>query len=87
MDWADLVAHGVADHAVFWVEHHEDLVNAELLSGRSPPDYLIVWAALKHDVLAPVIAPVVDGSIRRGDGVVAVGGGSDHCRGEEENTD
>lgn len=87
MHWADLVAHGVAYHAVFWIEHHEDLVNAELLSGRGPPDYPIVWAALKHNVLAPVIAPVVDGSVRRRDGVVSVGGGSDHCRGEEENTD
>lgn len=72
MDGADLVAHGVADQVVFGVEHHEDLVHAELLGGRRLPDGLVVWAALEGDGLTPLVAFGLDGAVGGGDGVITV---------------
>lgn len=83
---ADPVAHGVADQVVLSVKHHKDLVHAELLGGQLRPDGLVVLAALEGDRLTPLVASGLDGAVGRGDGVVAVGGGSDHWgRGEEKN--
>lgn len=84
MDRADLVAHGVADHAVVRVEHHKDLVHAEQLGGRGPSHGLLLRAALEKDMLTPLVASVVDGTVGRGDCVVAVGGGSDHWAEEKQ---
>lgn len=84
MNRADLVAHGVADQMVVSIEHHKDLVHAELLGGRGPSDGLVVWAALEGDSLTPLIASGLDSAIRRGDGVVTVGGGSDHWAEEKQ---
>lgn len=84
MDGADLVAHGVADQTVVGIEHHKDLVHAELLRRRRRPDGFVVWAALEGDSLTPLVAPGLDGAVRRGDGVVAVGGGSDHWEEEKQ---
>lgn len=80
MDGADLVAHGVADQKVFGVEHHKDLVHAELLGGRRRPGGLVVRAALEGDGLTPLVASGLDVAVRGGDGVVTVGGGGDHWR-------
>lgn len=79
VDGANLVAHGVADKMVVSVKHDKDLVYTELLGGQccpSPPR-LIMWAALKGDGLTPLATSCLDISVRRGDGVVAAGGGSD----------
>lgn len=80
MDGANLVAHGVTDKMVVRVKHHKDLVYSELLGGqRCPgPSRLIVWAGLKGDSLTPLVTSCLDLSVRRGDGVVAAGRGSDH---------
>lgn len=75
---ADPVAHGVADQVVVGVKHHKDLVHAELLGGQLRPDGRVVLAALEGDRLTPLVASGLDGAAGRGDGVVAVGGGSDH---------
>ncbi|XP_034722409.1 uncharacterized protein LOC117941512 [Etheostoma cragini] len=57
VDRADLVAHGVADQMVVLVEHHKDLVHAELLGGGRRAGHLGVRAALEADGLAPLVAP------------------------------
>lgn len=84
MHRADLVAHGVADQMVVSIEHHKDLVHAELLGGRRRPGGLVMLAALEGDSLAPLVASGLDGAVRGGDGVVAVGGGGDHWEEEKE---
>lgn len=81
---ADLVAHGVASQIVLRIEHHKDLVHAELLGGRRRPDGLVVWAALEGDSLTPLVASGLDAAVRGGDGVVAVGGRSDHWEEEKQ---
>lgn len=43
-----------------------------------------MWAALKGDGLTPVVASGLNFAIRGGDGVVAVGGGCDHLRVENQ---
>lgn len=73
MDGSDLVAHGVADQTVVGIEHHKDLVHAELLGGRRRPGGLVMWAALEGDSLSPLVASGLDVTVRGGDGVVAVG--------------
>lgn len=73
---AGAAAHGVADQLVFGIKHGEDLVHAQLLGGRGLGG---VRAALEDDVLAPLAGPVLDGSVRPGDGEAVVGGGSDAC--------
>lgn len=78
MDGADLVAHGVADQMVAGIEHHKDLVHAELLGGWRRPGGLVMRAALEGDRLTPLVAPGLEATMRGGDCVVAVGGGSDH---------
>lgn len=80
VDGADLVAHGVADQMVVGIKHHEDLVHAELLGGRCHPGGFVVWAALEGDGLTPLVASGLDSAVRGGDGVVTVGGGSDHWK-------
>lgn len=84
MDGADLVAHGVAYQVVVGVEHHKDLVHAELLDRWRRPVGLIMRAALEGDGLTPVVVSGLDVAIRGGDGVVAVGGGSDHWEEDKE---
>lgn len=79
LDGARPGAHGVADQLVFGIKHDEDLVHAQLLGGRSHVGVVIVRAALKDDVLAPLTGPVLDGTVGCGDGEAAVGGGSDDC--------
>jgi len=78
VDGADLVAHGVADQAVVGLEHHEHVVHAELLGGGRRPGGLAVPAALVGDGLPQLVAPGLDVAVGGGDGVLAVGGGSDH---------
>ncbi len=78
VDRADLVAHGVADQMVVSIEHHKDLVHAELLGGRSCSDGLVMRTALEGDSLTPLVASGLDAAVGGGDGVVTVGGRSDH---------
>lgn len=80
VDGANLVAHGVADQMVVRVEHHKDLVHAELLGGWCCPGGLVMRAALEGDGLTPLVASGLYLAIRGGDGVVAVGGGGDHLK-------
>lgn len=84
MNRADLVADCVADQVVVRIKHHKDLVHAELLGGRDPPEGLVILAALKGDRLTPLVASGLDGAIRGGDGVVPVGGGGDHWSEEKQ---
>ncbi len=65
------------------IEHHKDLVHTELLGGRRRPGGLIMLAALESDSLAPLVASSLDRTVRGGDGVVAVGGRSDHWEEED----
>lgn len=78
VDGADSVAHGVADQMVGGIVHHKDLVHAELLGGRCRPAGLIMRAALEGDSLTPLVGSGLHFAIRGGDGVLSVGGGSDH---------
>ena len=74
MDGADLVAHGVADQIVLGIEHHKDLVHAELLRGHRRPAGLVVRAALEGDGLTPLEGPGFSGAIGQAHYVVPGGG-------------
>lgn len=66
------------------IEHHKDLIHTKLLGGRRRPGGLVMLAALEGDSLAPLVASGLDGTIRGGDGVVAVGGRSNHWEEERQ---
>lgn len=67
------------------IKHHKDLVHAELLGGRRRPGGLVMWAALEGDCLTPLVASDLDVAFRGGDGVVAVGGRSNHLEEKQKN--
>lgn len=79
MDPASPGAHGVAHQLVFRIKHDKHLVHAQLLGGRGHVGVVLVRAALKGDVLAPLTGPVLDAAVGKGDGEATLGRGRNDC--------
>lgn len=67
------------------IEHHKDLVHTELLGGWCCTGGLVMFAALEGDCLTPLVSSALDVAFRGGDGVVAVGGRSNHLEEKQKN--